>query len=160
MKTTIDWTKPIETLDGHKVEFAKCNFPQPDSDGDYCLVRVDGVPFGECNWSGYTIIRQDGTEWEDGTEVLIRNVAPATRTAAEQLERMEAFVRKLHDSYVNKDAAIMLHPEIEQEVAAIVALLPEPVDPDRAYAESIAAAATDMVEAIMAGIAYGRADTL
>lgn len=73
----IDWTKPLEHVDGTKVSFLTC-VPQPDNDGDYTLVREDGLDFTSSQLprkiSKPTLIVDDkGKDWLKGGEILIRN---------------------------------------------------------------------------------------
>jgi len=126
MTTVIDITRPLEAVrksDGKIVPMTYAS--GPDANG---MFKTTDCPCGATsneNW------HMDGRDWCLNNEWFIRNAAPAIRTAAEQLERMEAFVRKVHRrEYVGHWGAC------EQEADAIAALLPEPVDPDIAVAEA------------------------
>lgn len=64
---TIDWTKPLELIDGtpvilepHDPNGISGNGPNrtPDRDGDYWVVRLDGKKF--FNHCGYLCIHADG----------------------------------------------------------------------------------------------------
>ena len=72
---TIDWTKPLELIDGTPVHLKlRDHFkPNPDADGDYYLVRSDDENFADTG-SGTLIVGPDGRHWLMAQgQVLVRN---------------------------------------------------------------------------------------
>ncbi|WJY17649.1 hypothetical protein QQS45_08305 [Alteriqipengyuania flavescens] len=79
--TKIDWTKPLELTDGTPVKLDPGHLNNPDSRGDYYLVRSDGLGFteGQTRGAGDVLIAQpDGTEWFHGGPQRVRNTAVPT----------------------------------------------------------------------------------
>ena len=70
----IDWSKPLEMLDGTPV---KLDGVRPDRDGDYWFRREDGkrVPSVDpSNTNGYTVMCVHPNGCEEGTShVIVRN---------------------------------------------------------------------------------------
>lgn len=62
---------------------------------------------------------------------------PTLRTSAEMLDRMESLIRRLADSYEKEE--LYGGWAWRDEAKAIVAMLPEPVDPDIQLSRNIAA---------------------
>lgn len=80
----IDWTKPLEHIDGTPVRLAKPSeitsiTRNPDAQGDYYLVREDGLVFSPEQKAKKIAARlfishPDGTQWDSAHDtVLIRN---------------------------------------------------------------------------------------
>jgi len=133
----IDWSGELEAVheDGRVVPVQLKSGPDPD--GDY---NVTPAPEG-----GHNCFRPDGSKWvgkylKPDTGWRIRNVtpqpAPQADTKPDVTARMEALVREIAEhgphAFITKYMA--------EEARAIVALLPEPVDPDLIEAREIAAA--------------------
>lgn len=126
---SVDWSRPIEAVhdDGRVVPVIIMS--GPDSDGDY---GVTPAPDGTHN-----CFRADGSKWVGGyihgdTGWRIRNVTQPAPTPDELTKRMEALVR---------DMATLVggatYSQLQTEARAIVAMLPEPVDPDEAEARDL-----------------------
>lgn len=62
----IDWTKPLEHVDGTPLIFCP-NYKNPDTAGDYFLVREDGEPLTRARKNGTVfgclIVKPDGHGW-------------------------------------------------------------------------------------------------
>lgn len=83
----IDWTKPLELMDGTPVIGEPCNFP--DGEGDYGLRRVDGLYFTveQCGLSGVDVAywQADGSRWNNHRGPCVRNVETAHPAAPPEL---------------------------------------------------------------------------
>lgn len=78
----IDWTKPLEHIDGTPLKIDPKIRDNPDDAGDYYLIREDGQSFLDAPVQGAApnlIVRPDGHEWlaHDSDPVLVRNRTPA-----------------------------------------------------------------------------------
>jgi hypothetical protein len=111
---TIDWTKPLEfTFDGTPLILDPNVFgTNPDKDGDYVLVREDGLAptSDQLNGANFSniIVRPTGTQWgESETHQIVRNRIP-----------------------INADAQIWTQAQaIAVKHGLTLDDLPEPVDP-------------------------------
>ncbi len=132
---TIDWSRPIETVDGETRHVIK-----RDHDSVYIGPLPDDPRCKEAGGEGLWYSTSTGicvgfpTKW--GWVPKLRNVVEITVA-----ERMEAFIRNLAKTYSMFD----LLPDTTfgkqiAELRAIVADLPELVDPDLIEARKIAAA--------------------
>jgi len=133
----IDWSGELEAVheDGRVVAVRLSERDQPDRDGDYCLSE-----FLEPRKSQGMYFKADGSQSYDsggGRLWRIRNVTPQPTPQADTkpdvTARMEALVRKVdhryHHGVADYQAIGREAHEWMREAAAIVALLPEPVDP-------------------------------
>lgn len=136
----VDWTKPIEAVheDGRVASVVFDN--GPNENGNYWI--KDGDEPEDCA----LYFKKDGNPAsEHYTTWRIRNVQPAAAKPAisdELVERAFELIRTMasaasavEDEYRMADGGIA---DDYQEAAAIVAELPEPVDPDEVEARELA----------------------
>ena len=121
----VDWSKPLEHVDGTPLVLKGDTSQYPSEWGDYRVVREDGKPFterqGRTVSRRWLIIQPDGTLWSTGV--------PVVRNRADTLdERMVRLIRAVAGDRGNP---------LSGEAAAIVADLP--VDPLLVRAREIAA---------------------
>lgn len=122
----VDWSKPLEHVDGTPLVLKGDTSQYPSEWGDYRVVREDGKPFTErqCGIVSrrWLLVRPDGTLWSTGV--------PVVRNRTDTIdERMTRLIRAVADDRGNP---------LSGEDAAIVADLP--ADPLLVRAREIAAA--------------------
>lgn len=133
----IDWSGELEAVheDGRVVPVKL--FSGPDNDGDYA---VRPAPDGS-----NSCFRPDGSKWvgrfiKADTGWRIRNVTPQSTPQADTkpdvTARMEALVRRMALADICSTQTDLVQQSI-YDARAIVALLPEPVDPDLIEARRI-----------------------
>lgn len=130
----IDWSKPIEAVheDGRVVPVSFVDYNGidgtsgvPDAVGD----RYTNDPQDEVGRTGIWL--PSGEAWSsDRRSWHLRNV-PQAGAKPDLTARMEALVRRMADNKTGDGWATIV------EARAIVALLPEPVDPDEQYARDL-----------------------
>lgn len=141
----LDWDKPLEAIDSdgriQAVEFTG------QKDGrDFYIKSIE--PTYDDWLDGYH--RPDGTSILSSESWTLRNRPTTIRTAAEHLERMEAFVRK----------AATWNVVGAEEARAIVAELPPVVDDDVVWARGLVASVLDGIASpdTCHGLRRGRMD--
>lgn len=92
---TIDWTKPLELMDGTPLVLrATTDHGNPDDAGDYYLRRDDGLPLmpEQIRGARFLIVRSDGTQWKYDSEApLVRNRAETAASLDEVQQLRQEF---------------------------------------------------------------------